>query len=98
MTYEQIVLESAQKITEHYFEKGMRISINDFHHAESVLEQSFIKYLQSEIERLEKYISFSRNNYEQQDPDGLYNVGIKDGISDQITHISNQIKELEGHD
>lgn len=51
----------------------------DIDKIKSFLKQSFIKYLQSEVERLEK----------QQDEE-WYQV-----IDDQITHLQAQIKELE---
>lgn len=60
----------------------------------SFLKQSFIKYLQSEVERLEK------SKKEKPSDKAYVYTGIEvdrynQAISDQITHITNQIKGLE---
>ena len=70
----------------------------------SFLKQSFIKYLQSEVERLEKtlirneefgfckHCSFHKGDMEH---DFGKCAGHDEAISDQITHLKAQIKELE---
>ncbi len=62
----------------------------------SFLKQSFIKYLQSECERLEEVLQKeypgTHINYAE---DNFYAGGAQ-AISDQITHLQAQIKELEG--
>lgn len=60
----------------------------------SFLKQSFIKYLQSEVERLEK------SKKEKPSDKAYVYTGIEvdrynQAISDQITHLQAQVKELE---
>ncbi len=57
----------------------------------SFLKQSFIKYLQSEVERLENKKHYGDNPFEICD----YYNGHDTAISVQITHLKAQIKELE---
>lgn len=74
-------------------------TVEDF---ESFLKQSFIKYLQSEVERLEnskkkelpedQYMLLDRQEREDYNQDV---TGYNQAISDQITHLQAQIKELE---
>lgn len=65
----------------------------------SFLKQSFIKYLKDEVERLEKIKLFTPTcGYESEEEKG-FQKGIqaqeKLFISDQITHLQAQLKELE---
>ena len=66
-------------------------TVEDF---ESFLKQSFIKYLQGEVERLEKQ-KYNNQEYKEGVPASHYMEGYDKAISDQITHFTNQIKELE---
>lgn len=61
----------------------------DIEVAKSFLKQSFIKYLQGEVERLRK--SLDDYIYETEDEKALAMTI----IYNQITHINNQIKEIE---
>lgn len=56
----------------------------------SFLKQSFIKYLKNEVEILERKKVNPAQEYET-----TYYTGYNQAISDQITYITNQIKELE---
>lgn len=71
----------------------------DYETLQDLLKQSFIKYLQGEVERLEKIKLFTpAYGYESEEEKG-FQKGIqaqeKLFISDQITHLQTQIKELE---
>lgn len=88
MTYEQIEKEFDD--CEH-LETGMC----DMNVAKSFLKQSFIKYLKDEVERLEKMkhnIGYKVFSDQIKDEDAWIYAEI---YSDQITHITNQIRELE---
>lgn len=71
----------------------------------SFLKQSFIKYLKDECERLEGLTKTGSNGEGlpfENSPDiygnqrvEAYKKGYNQAISDQITHITNQIKGLE---
>ncbi|MFK5282798.1 hypothetical protein ACI3PL_24850, partial [Lacticaseibacillus paracasei] len=58
----------------------------------SFLKQSFIKYLQGEVERLEKRKEWNRKDKEFVE---TYINGYEHCLQDQITHLQAQIKELE---
>lgn len=63
----------------------------------SFLKQSFIKYLKDECERLSKHEKVCLDEC-QLDSTGDCNCGMlayNQAIDDQITHITNQIRELE---
>lgn len=69
-------------------------TVEDF---ESFLKQSFIKYLKDECERLSKHEKVCLDEC-QLDSTGDCNCGMlayNQAIDDQITHITNQIRELE---
>ncbi len=57
----------------------------------SFLKQSFIKYLKDEVERLEKKIEDLKEYSMWND----FVRGQNEELEDQITYITNQIKELE---
>lgn len=60
-------------------------------------EVTDIKYLQSEVERLEKELkSFKNGSVCYPSEPVKYTEGITDTLEKQITHITNQIRELEG--
>ena len=63
-------------------------TVEDF---ESFLKQSFIKYLKDEVERLEKKIEDLKEYPMWND----FVRGQNEELEDQITYITNQIKELE---
>ncbi len=76
-------------------------TVEDF---ESFLKQSFIKYLKDEVEETKAMIAHTPDEVaklNQHLPSTLQRatyseaVGYCKAISDQITHITNQIKELE---
>ena len=100
MIYEQILKEFDDE-----FEGELWLGTRDYetsHRAEikSFLKQSFIKYLEGEVERLETLEvppypieDYSNNNLVAL-RDGAI-MGYNQAISDQITHIKQQIKELQ---
>lgn len=112
MTYEQIE-KNAEKFEKHidsfygdgigYFTSGAKtIHVADAH--KNFLKQSFIKYLQSEVERLDGtkqgeiiYIECPHafdcgGCMDKTDKDA---VAYNQAISDQITHLQAQIKNIE---
>lgn len=106
MTFKQILKEFDEKFT--YLGRNQidqqEIILKPYTTPEDIksfLKQSFIKYLKNECERLEKSKKDVTNGREN----GLcmcgesYRecncVGYNQAISDQITYITNQIKELE---
>mgnify|MGYP006057505713 CR=1 FL=1 len=112
MTYEQI----EKSFLEHFERYGVSMDEDEdtfkFESPEpsvilSFLKQSFIKYLQSEVERLEKSKKTLKNNHPELEEAGMNcecskcmmdfgkNDGFNQAISDQITHLQAQIKELE---
>ena len=119
MTYEQIIEEAKNTLPqeilgqmEHrgFYDCGKYLDEDVFRPIKSFLKQSFIKYLQSEVDYLKKQQCACSNGYvpiqvsEDGDVDwtgceycvqnGQYTEKTIN-ISDQITHINNQIKELE---
>lgn len=94
MTYEQI----EKSFFEHFERYGVSMDEDEdtfkFESPEpsvilSFLKQSFIKYLKDEVERL----NLIKDYYMSSKMDvGIHNVAF---LIDQITHITNQIKELE---
>ena len=94
MTYKQIEKDFDEQFPamDNYLDGGVKKDIKSF------LKQSFIKYLQSEVERLEK----SKKDEFNPDVDGhipfaktMRITGYNQAISDHITHLQAQIKELE---
>lgn len=66
----------------------------DYETLQDFLKQSFIKYLQSEVERLK---ATEKETYKT-NRDFIYDQveqGYNQAISDQITHLQAQVKELE---
>lgn len=112
MTYEQI-----EKDVPKYKNGSKAIPKDEIVIPYSAFKQSFIKYLQSEVERLEKTVQ--KDPYElevilEEDKGKITDVmlrncvkmlknqdgkefrwGYNQAISDQITHIKSQIKELQ---
>lgn len=92
MTYEQILKEFDECWYRDDVKRGLYEGKIDKEWFKSFLKQSFIKYLQAECERLEQLKLTPKHK-------GGYEVTVcgitNQVISDQITHINNQIKELE---
>ena len=105
MTYEQILKEFDEKIETYDKDGGFIVYVEGYDNQDfdvdlikSFLKQSFIKYLKDEVERLEK----SKKDEFNPDVDGhipfaktMRITGYNQAISDQITHLQAQIKELE---
>ena len=104
MTYEQIEKEFDEqfvKLSGPAGEPKEWISLTnegDVKRLKSFLKQSFIKYLQSEVDRLET-LKQETLDHPMRSYDGIvldsYNEGYEIVISDQITNLQAQIKELE---
>lgn len=97
MTYEQIEKEFDENFAWAIEKKADEEIIDGYKGIKSFLKQSFIKYLQSEVERLEKELkSFKNGSVCYPSEPVKYTEGITDTLEKQITHITNQIRELEG--
>lgn len=89
MTYRQVLEEFDEKFAWAIGEKADEELFDGYKGIKSFLKQSFIKYLQGEVERLRK--SLDDCIYETEDEKALAMTI----IYNQITHINNQIKEIE---
>lgn len=99
MTYEQILKEFDEQFPamDNYLDGGVKKDIKSF------LKQSFIKYLQMELSSIGKmkktneefgfcrHCKYHQGDIAHDETCGSYNQA----ISDQITHLQAQIKELE---
>lgn len=97
MTFNEIEKKFDNAFASNYLIADEKIIDHMHDRVKSFLKQSFIKYLQSEVERLEKSkkeilpYKEGETSYSQ----WLVAEGYNLAISDQITHITNQLKELE---
>lgn len=89
MTFKQIETEFDEKFPTLRYGHNVVFGENYGTLVKSFFKQSFIKYLKDECERLKEKLPNKEDLY---DPEI---AGRYDEISDQITHITNQIRELE---
>lgn len=98
------VSDGGYKIESHRFLSYQDEPVQEYENIKSFLKQSFIKYLKDEVEETKAMIAHTPDEVaklNQHLPSTLQRatyseaVGYCKAISDQITHITNQIKELE---
>lgn len=88
--YEQIERQFDEKMGTGLFSPASESSKKEY---KSFLKQSFIKFLESECERLEK--SKLELTKDETDNDWFYGFGNNQALSDTISHYQNMIKELQ---
>ena len=89
MTYEQILKEFDECWYRDDVKRGLYEGKIDKEWFKSFLKQSFIKYLQSEVEACNQYKSYYNQTGDQ------FNKGKHEAMSHMVNRLEAQIKELE---